>query len=131
MKMAARWPTALGCLAVAAAITISAGCASTSRQPTASARPATKAANETPASAGNLIDSANLTTQAERQGYKPEVHDGAVVYCWTDAETGSSIPTRKCVNQDQMREMLLQSEQQREDMKRNEASNTQCLAVAC
>lgn len=136
MKIPVRWQTAPGCLALAAALIISAGCASTSPQPTASAKPAPAVAaggiaRQTPASVGSLVDSANLTAQAEREGYRPEVHDGAVIYCWTDAETGSSIPTKKCVNQDQMREMLLQSQQQREDMRRNQASSTQCVAVAC
>ena len=136
MKVSVHWPTVLGCIAVAGAITIAAGCASASRQLTTSATPATiepkaRAEHETPASARSLIDSANLKTQAEGHGYKPEIHDGAVIYCWTDAETGSSIPTKKCVNEDQMREMLLQSRQQRQDMERNEASHTSCPAVSC
>lgn len=135
MKVPVRCPTALGYIAVAAAISLAAGCASASRQSTASAPEAAAAtartANETPASAGSLVESANLTAQAEEQGYRPEVHDGAVIYCWTDAETGSSIPTKKCVNPDQMREMLLQSRQQRQDMQRNEASRTSCPAVSC
>jgi hypothetical protein len=136
MKMSSRWPTVLGCLPVAAAIIISTGCAATSRQPTASARPATatspaRAADQTPASAGTLLDSANLMTLARQEGYKPEVHGGAVIYCWTDAETGTTIPTRKCVNEDQMREMLLQNQQDRQDMQRNEASEKSCPGVAC
>ena len=128
MKASILWPRPLVCLAAAGAILIAAGCASTSRQPAATAA---TAAGGTPASTGTLIDSANLTTEARQEGYKPEIHDGAVIYCWTDAETGSSIPTRKCVNQDQMREMLLQSQQVREDKQQNEAHSTSCPAPSC
>lgn len=132
MSVSVRWPAALAC-AVAATITIAAGCASVPRQSTVAATPVprSRGAEETPASAGSLVDAADLTTAAEEQGYKPEVHGGAVIYCWTDAETGSSIPTKKCVNQDQMREMLLQSQQQRQDIQRNQASQTSCPAVSC
>lgn len=134
MKASIPWSRPLVCLAAAGAILTAAGCASASRQPAASAAtaaPAARAAGGTPASASTLVDSANLTTEARQEGYKPEVHDGAVIYCWTDAETGSSIPTRKCVNQDQMREMLLQSQQVREDRRQSEASSTSCASPPC
>lgn len=136
MKASSRWLTVLGCLPLAAAIIISTGCASTSRPPTASAGPATaappaKTGDQTPASTGSLLDSASLMTLARQEGYKPEVHGGTVIYCWTDAETGTTIPTRKCVNEDQMREMLLQNQQDRQDLQRNEASEKTCPGVAC
>lgn len=136
MKVSIRWSTATGRLVVAGAIIISAGCASTSLQFTApvgpaAAGPTARASAETPASAASLVDSARLVAQAEREGYKPVIQDGTVIYCWADVDTGSRISTKKCVGSDQMRELLLQDQQQRENAQEREAGNTACNAASC
>lgn len=37
--------------------------------------------DETPASTRSLLDTADLTTKSEQEGFRPEVSDGEVLYC--------------------------------------------------
>ena len=95
------------------------------------ATPAMKTADQTPASTGSLVDLANFTAQAERQGYRPEITGGSILYCSTGIETGSRIRTQQCIGPDQMREVLFQSQQQRQNAQQREAGNTACNAASC
>jgi hypothetical protein len=74
--------------------------------------------DETPASQSELVASADFTANAQRQGFKPEVRNGVVVYCWSDQDIGSRLPTKKCVNQTQLQILLQQRQAQRDAMQR-------------
>jgi hypothetical protein len=130
---------------LAVAVLISAGCANTprgaappspasaaiagtaataphSRGPQAPAAAPAYAGDETPASQTQLVESADFALNAERQGFKPEVRNGVVIYCWTDDDIGSRIPSKKCVNQAQLELMLQQRQKQRDALQHGSAS---------
>ena len=128
---------------LAVAVLIAAGCANTPRQAAplslASATAAGRAANaspsnapkasspayaveETPASQTQLVECADFALNAQRQGFKPEVRNGVVVYCWTDDDIGSRIPSKKCVDKAQLEVMLQQRQKQRDALEHGSAS---------
>jgi hypothetical protein len=106
---------------LALALLITAGCAAAPPQ-AASSAPATGAQaavyDETPASQTDLVESAEFALSARREGLKPQVRNGVVVYCWTDQDIGSRLPTKKCVNQTQAQILIQQREAQREAVQR-------------
>lgn len=117
---------------LAAALAVGAGCATAPGQavtaPPASGTVAAKttaatqapayAVDETPASETELVQSADFTRKAYLQGFKPEVRNGAVVYCWTDEDIGSRLPTKKCVNRAQAEILIQQRQAQRDALQR-------------
>jgi len=114
-----------------AALVAAAGCAATPQQvaspppvsaATGKAATGTRApayvADETPASESDLVQSADFTRDAYKEGFKPEIRNGAVVYCWTDDDIGSRLPTKKCVNQAQAEILIQQRQAQRDALQR-------------
>ena len=126
---------ALRSLIPALALAVAAGCASnpprgpadtapaTAQTPAAAAHapaatPMTYGGDETPMSDAELVQSAEFDTRVLREGFKPEVRNGTTVYCWTDEDIGTRIPTRKCVNRAELEIMLQQRQAQRDAMER-------------
>lgn len=127
---------------LAAAVLVAAGCANTPQAAplplTSTTAPGTAAnaspsnapqasspayvVDETPASQRQLVESADFALIAQRQGFKPEVRNGVVIYCWTDDDIGSRIPSKKCVNRAQLDAMLQQRQKQRDALQRGSAS---------
>jgi hypothetical protein len=58
--------------------------------------------------------SPELLKKARDAGVKPEVRNGETIYCWKDADVGSRLPTKKCVNEGQLELMLDRRQQQRD-----------------
>jgi hypothetical protein len=125
MTPSATWIRMLRRFAAAAAVVIATSCAATpppsQSTPAASLQgqtPAVIPADETPASARDLVDTAHLTAKAEQEGFKAEVRDGDVVYCrkQIDFSERTRIPTRQCLNEDELRALLVKEQQQRDEM---------------
>lgn len=136
MNGSARCVTMFRSALLAGALLMAAGCATT---PAASPPPASGAvagnavataqapayvADETPASQSELVQSADFTRNAYREGFKPEIRNGAVVYCWTDDDIGSRLPTKKCVNQAQAELLIQQRQAQRDALQRKTSGCT-------
>lgn len=66
--------------------------------------------------------SADVVKRARDAGFKPEVRNGVTVYCWKDADTGSRLPTKKCVGEDQMEMMLERRQAQRDAIQQNNST---------
>jgi hypothetical protein len=140
MTQSATWLRVLRRLATVGALIIATSCAATgpaNRNATA-ASPAGNTtygtpADETPASTRNLVDTAALTTKAEQEGFKPEIHDGDVFYCrkQVDFSERTRIPTRQCVDEDGLRQLLLREQQQRDEMRRMTSSPVCPSGTAC
>jgi hypothetical protein len=69
------------------------------------------AAQATTAPAG---PSPELLKKARDAGIKPEVRNGTTVYCWKDADIGSRLPSKKCVDEAQLQVMLDRRQEQRD-----------------
>lgn len=139
MTQSASWLMVLRCLAVASAMVIAPGCTAT--RPTDQSAPSSSVqgiatsgtpADETPTSARNLVDTADLTTQAEEEGFRPEVRDGDVLYCrkQVDFSELTRIPTQQCLDKDELRLMLQKERQQRDAMQRM-TSAPGCSQTGC
>lgn len=118
-------------LAALSALLIATGCAATgpANQGNTAASPP---ADETPTSARNLVDGADLTTKAEQEGFRPEVRDGDVLYCRTqiDFSERTRIPSRQCLDKDGLRLLLLREQQQRDEASRMRSSPV-CPSGGC
>ena len=77
--------------------------------------------DQTPMSQTELIESANFALSAERHGFTPQVRNGVVVYCWTDDDIGSRIPSKKCVGREQLKIMLQRRQAQRDARRQSTA----------
>jgi hypothetical protein len=125
MAASPRIRSPLSCLAIAAIVTVVAGCAGSPQpsSPAPSSANATPAASaETPASVSNLVDTADFTKKAQDEGWRPEVRDGQVVYCKDESPLGSRLPELTCLNKTSVAQMMLAEERQREAMQRAAAA---------
>jgi hypothetical protein len=52
-------------------------------------------------------------------GLHAEVHKGATQYCWEDANLGTRFPTKKCVGEDQLTDIVAQRQATQDNMRRN------------
>ena len=91
------------------------------------AAPATAApaSTSTPAAAQSTAsDSASgkpsdeTVKKAKSMGLHAEVRKGATVYCWEDSSVGSRFPTKKCVNENQLDDIVQQRQAVQDDMRR-------------
>ncbi len=111
-------------VAAAAALLLVAGCAtalhrpagSNSATPTRTIAPSTALAADSPMPATMVIQSADFSLRAAREGFQTEVRNGTLLYCWTDTTIGTRLPTRKCLDAAQLKLRLQQAERQREAM---------------
>lgn len=106
-----------------AAMALVAGCASTQPQPVAGTPPtgagnvaAASAVSETPRSSADLAKTASLAERAARNGFRMEVLHGKTLYCWTDKDTGTLLPTTKCLTPSELESELELREQRRASM---------------
>jgi len=100
-------------------VAIVTGCAGT---PPSASPQATSAAVESPASASQLVDTADFAKKAQDEGWVPQVRDGNVVYCKDESPIGSRLPEKTCLDKVAVQQMMLAEEQQRENMQRAAAA---------
>jgi hypothetical protein len=62
--------------------------------------------------------SAETLKRAKSVGLKPEKRKNGTVYCWEDATTGTRFTTKKCIDEDQLGDMIAQREAQQDKMRR-------------
>jgi hypothetical protein len=116
MSAAARISSPLSYIAMAAVAAILSGCASSPQS--APPQAASAAGAESPASASQLVDTADFTKKAQDDGWSPEIRNGQVLYCRDEAPLGSRFPERKCLNKVAVEQMMLAEQHQREAMQR-------------
>ena len=92
---------------------------------TTTATAAAPAQTSTPAAAQTTVsDSApakpseETVKKAKSMGLHAEVRNGVTVYCWEDSNTGSRFPTKKCANETQLDDIVLQRQAMQDDMRR-------------
>jgi hypothetical protein len=102
-------------LAAAAAAALLAGCAGTPQNPSSQAAPA----EESPASASKMVDTADFTKRAQDDGWRPEVRNGQVLYCKDEAPLGSRLPEMTCLNKTGVEQMMLAEDRQRQQLQRS------------
>jgi hypothetical protein len=61
---------------------------------------------------------ASMSKKAREAGWRPEAHNGETIYCRDDPTVGSRFPTRRCVHENQLLDLLQKAEYDR-DMIRN------------
>lgn len=131
MTQTATWLRVLRRVAVVSALLTATGCAATgpANQGIAASSPPP---DETPTSARNLVDTADLTTKAEQEGFTAEIHDGDVLYCrkQVDFNERTRIPSRQCLDKDGLRLLLLREQQQRDEASRMRSSPV-CPSGGC
>lgn len=86
--------------------------------PTTAAEPAAVP----PADSSPPGPSAETLRRAKSVGLRPEKRKNGTVYCWEDATTGTRFTTKKCVDEDQLSDMIAQREAQQDKMKRSVGS---------
>jgi hypothetical protein len=62
--------------------------------------------------------SAETIKRASTVGLRAEVRKGGTVYCWEDADIGTRFKTKKCVNENQLEDMIQRLEAQRAQKQR-------------
>ena len=56
---------------------------------------------------------------AKSMGLHAEVRKGVTQYCWEDANLGTRFPTKKCVGEDQLSDIVAQRQVTQDNMRRN------------
>ena len=56
---------------------------------------------------------------AKSMGLHAEVRKGVTQYCWEDANLGTRFPTKKCVGEDQLSDLVAQRQVTQDNMRRN------------
>lgn len=79
---------------------------------------ATTAAQTTASDSAPAKPSAEMLKKAKAMGLHAEVRKGVTVYCWEDSSTGSRFPTKKCANEEQLNDIILQRQAMQDDMRR-------------
>jgi hypothetical protein len=100
--------------AIAAASPAFAQQSSSSDQPASAAQAPPAAAPTGPAG-----PSAETLKKAKSLGLKPEMHGGKQQYCYEDASVGSRFPTKKCVDENQLTDLIALREAVKENMRQS------------
>jgi hypothetical protein len=120
MAVSPRPSMTLCLLTMSALAALAAGCAGTPQhESTLASPPAASPAASTagaPASASDLVRTADFTAKAERDGWHAMVRDGNVVYCKEYIPMNSMIPRRTCLAKTAVKMQMLAEERQRESM---------------
>jgi cytochrome c len=111
MSDSARVSSRLRYLSLAAVAAILTGCASTSQN-------TSQQGAETPATASQVVSTADFTKQAQDDGWNPIIRNGQVLYCKDEAPLGSRFPQRTCLNKVAVQQMMLAEERQRQQLQR-------------
>jgi hypothetical protein len=79
----------------------------------------TASATQTTASDSAPAKPSDATVKkAKSMGLHAEVHNGATQYCWEDANLGTRFPTKKCVGEDQLNDLVAQRQATQDNMRR-------------
>ncbi|MGH8137529.1 MAG: hypothetical protein ACREVV_04945 [Steroidobacteraceae bacterium] len=82
--------------------------------PASTATPGTPPAAQAPAAdKAPSAPSAEMLSRANAVGLRPEVRKGVTVYCRKDADLGTRFPTKKCVDENGLEDMVLRLERQK------------------
>jgi hypothetical protein len=104
---------------------------SSSTQPAAST-PAPAAANASSASANSSTPAApseDFIKKARNEGFKPEVQkNGETLFCRKDASLGTRFETKKCLNQDQVQQVIYAAQDQRNNLRPRTCQGAGCGA---
>src|ERR1700678_2795544 len=85
----------------------------------APAQTSTPSAAQTTASDSASTKPSDATIKlAKSMGLHAEVHKGATQYCWEDANLGTRFPTKKCVGEDQLSNLVAQRQATQDNMRR-------------
>jgi len=76
-----------------------------------------------PASAGNKI-TPDLLKMAASVGYFPRTRAGVAVFCRTDSDVGTRFTTEKCINEDQLAEVVQRSREVHDNMRKGGVCST-------
>lgn len=98
-----------------------------SSAPPANTSASTPAQTSTTASAAQTTASDSASAKpsdatlklAKSMGLHAEVHKGATQYCWEDANLGTRFPTKKCVGEDQLTDLVAQRQATQDNIRRN------------
>jgi len=104
------------CLILTAATTGIAAPVYAQQPPTETAAP--PAAQAPPAATPPPGPSADTLKRAKAVGLHPEMRKGVTVYCWEDATIGTRFTTKKCVDEDQLVDMIHQREVQQDNLRK-------------
>jgi hypothetical protein len=86
----------------------------------APAQTSTPPATQTTASESAAAKPSDATVKlAKSMGLHPEVRKGVTQYCWEDANLGTRFPTKKCVGEDQLTDLVAQRQATQDNMRRN------------
>jgi hypothetical protein len=95
-----------------------ASAATTTATAAAPAQTSTPAAAQTTASdSAPAKPSDEMVKKAKSLGLHGEVRKGVTVYCWKNANTGSLVATEKCVDEDQLDDMIRQRQAVQDEMR--------------
>ena len=90
------------------------------QQASQSSSASSASASAPPATQGPIIHtptpvvSEDTLKRAKAVGLHPEVRKGVTVYCWEDADLGTHFPSKKCVDENRLDEMIQKLEIQRQ-----------------
>jgi hypothetical protein len=101
--------------AAASAATTTTTTTATAAAPAQTSTPA--AAQTTASDSAPAKPSEEMVKKAKSLGLHAEVRKGVTVYCWKNANTGSLIATEKCVDQDQLDDMIRQRQAVQDEMR--------------
>jgi len=90
----------------------------------ASAVPASGAVAPTKTYTSTTMASDQTVRLARSVGYFPEVRNGVTVYCKTDANIGTLFKTKKCVDEDALRILVQQRENQQDTLRSLQCSGS-------
>jgi hypothetical protein len=96
------------------------------------AKPATAApAESAPATAGgsHALAGSPVNQALVKQGYRPKMYDGRLLYCRSEMITGTNFRSQVCLTEAQVADLARQSEHTQDDLKRSHAGP--CLPPAC
>ena len=79
----------------------------------------------TPAST-KATDTASMAKKAREAGWRPEADKGETVYCRDDPTIGSRFPTRRCVHQNQLQDILDQAQYDKDLLQRGSCNGGSC-----
>lgn len=114
-------------MAAAALLLALTGCVSSPPQES----PSATSAPGTPATTAKLVKQADLVHQAWQEGLPVQLtmNNGNPLYCWSDTEVDSMIPSTKCLTAPQLQTLLYERKQARQQY-HNQTSNAACAGGA-
>ena len=110
-------------IVVVATALIAAACAEGPTPAAPAARVIPDAAANVPTSSSTKV-TPDLIKKAASVGYFPRTRGGVAVYCRTDSDIGTRFTTEKCINEDQLSEVVLRAREVQDNMRKGGACGT-------